>query len=256
MARFWIGTSGWNYKHWRERFYPHTLPSRDWLAFYAERFPTVELNYSYYQQPSAANWRTWRENSPPGFRFAVKAHRFLTHLRRLTDPEEPLKLVLEGAVQLGPTLGPILYQLPPSFKATPEHVRRLTAFVEMLPGEYLHTVEFRDRSWFGDDTVDLLRRHNVAYCSFDRGQLTSPLVATTSFAYMRFHGPGDEPGGNYTQDHLTEWAARLESLSGEVDDIFVYFNNDAFGYALSNAVTLGRLLGVTVERPLLATARR
>jgi uncharacterized protein YecE (DUF72 family) len=253
VARYWIGTSGWNYRHWRERFYPKGLAPRDWLGFYAEHFSTVEINYSHYRQPSAANWKTWRDGTPYGFRFAVKAHRYLTHLRRLKDPESSLKDVLNRATKLGEKLGPILYQLPPQFKSTPDTRDRLQAFLDLLPGNRMHAVEFRDKSWFGEDTLEALRNRGVAFCSFDRRNLTPPLVATAAFAYVRFHGSDDEPGGNYSEKDLAGWARRLEKLAREVDDLFVYFNNDAFGYAPANAAMIAGMLGQrTTPEPAVA----
>jgi len=243
MARFYVGTSGWHYPHWRGVFYPEDLPSREWLSHYAQRFPTVELNASFYRQPKESTWGLWRRTVPEGFRFAVKASRFLTHIRRLAGPEEPLERVLSGARLLGDRLGPLLYQLPPGFHRTPENVSRLEAFLALLPEDLLHAVEFRHRSWFGDETVALLRRHGVAFCSFDMVGLECPLLATARFAYFRFHGSEALYASNYTDEMLHDWAARLDGLGREVDEAYVYFNNDAWGYAVANAHTLAGLLG-------------
>ena len=163
MACFWIGTSGWHYSHWRGDFYPEDLSPRDWLPHYARHFPTVELNASFYRQPKTSTWALWRERTPQGFRFAVKASRFLTHIRRLKDPQEPLERVLSGARLLGYRLGPLLYQLPPGFHRTPDNAARLEAFLPLLPRDVLHAVEFRHTSWFVDETTDLLRRYAVAF---------------------------------------------------------------------------------------------
>ncbi len=243
MARFWIGTSGWHYAHWRGAFYPHQLPARDWLPYYAQRFPTVELNASFYRQPKTSTWQLWRNVAPEGFRFAVKASRFLTHIRRLADPQEPLDRLLSGARLLGDRLGPLLYQLPPGFHRTQENVSRLEAFLPLLPADALHAIEFRHKSWFVDETTELLRRHGVAFCSFDMVGLECPLLATAAFAYLRFHGSEALYASNYTDEMLEGWAARLRELAREVDEMYVYFNNDALGYAIANASTLSRLLG-------------
>ena len=242
MARFWIGTSGWHYPHWRGAFYPQRLATREWLSYYARRFATVELNASFYRQPRTSTWELWRATAPDGFRFAVKASRFLTHIRRLAEPKEPLDRFLAGARLLGDRLGPVLYQLPPGFHRTPENVGRLEAFLPLLPGDVLHAVEFRHASWFVDETADLLRRHGVAFCSFDMVGLECPLLATAAFAYVRFHGSDAPYAGNYTEEMLEAWAARLRALARDVDEVYAYFNNDALGCAIANARTLSKML--------------
>lgn len=242
MADIWVGTSGWNYNHWRGVFYPRGLPQREWLRFYAEHFLTAEINYSHYRQPSEQSWDNWRLSVPRGFRFAVKAHRYLTHLRRLKDPEDSLRRIIEGAERLGPMLGPILYQLPPQFRRTGENIDRLERFLARLPRRHKHAFEFRHNSWFGDDTLDLLRRHRVAFCSYDMPDTDCPLVATAPFAYIRFHGTGPSYSGRYTDKMLDDWAGRIHSLAGGLDDIYIYFNNDIGGHAVDNAKMLARLL--------------
>src|SRR3990172_539913 len=176
MTTVWIGTSGWNYSHWKGRFYPDKLAPSGWLSFYAQRFSTVEVNASFYRQPRAGTWDAWRDTVPPGFLFAVKASRYITHIRRLADAGEPLQRILDGARRLGDRLGPLLYQMPPSFHRTGENVARLEAFLSLLPRDVRHAFEFRHKSWFGEDTVDQLRRHGVAYCCYHRGQTEAPLV--------------------------------------------------------------------------------
>jgi len=253
MTRFWVGTSGWQYKHWRERFYPKEVPQKDWLTYYSRQFPTVEINNSFYMQPSEKSWGRWRELAPEGFRYAVKAHRYLTHRKRLKDCEDSLERVVKSARRLDTHLGPLLFQLPPYFKRSGEHATRLESFLELLPTDLPCTFEFRDKSWFGDDTFEVLRRHRAAFCSYDKPGLDCPLVATAGFAYMRFHGSGAGHRGNYTDRMLEDWAGRLRRLAKEVDDVYVFFNNDAFGHAVANAIKLGGLLGAA--RSTLATAR-
>lgn len=242
MARIWIGTSGWNYNHWRHVFYPPGLPQREWLRFYADHFRTAEINYSHYREPSKDNWDNWRNTAPRGFRFAVKAHRYLTHLRLLKQPEDSLRRVIEGAERLGRALGPILYQFPSRFHRTAENLARLEHFLPLLPRRHKHTLEFRHDSWFGEDTQDLLRGHHVAFCSYDMPDMQCPLVATAPFAYIRFHGTGRLYAGRYPDDMLEDWARRIRSLARGLDDVYIYFNNDAHGYAVENALTLARLL--------------
>src|SRR3954468_20024241 len=169
MARFWVGTSGWQYDDWRGRFYPEKLGKAKWLQYYVQHFPTVELNNSFYRQPSVASWQRWREAAPEGFRFAVKASRFITHIKRLKDPEDSLKRLFEGAERLEEHLGPALYQLPPNFRRNEENVERLERFLPLLPKRRQNVIEFRDRSWFGDETLAALRKHDVGFCIHDMG---------------------------------------------------------------------------------------
>lgn len=249
MARFWIGTSGWHYEHWRGPFYPEELPKSRWLAYYMERFPTVELNNSFYHQPKEKTWDDWREAAPEGFRFAVKANRFITHIKRLKGCEEPLSRFLKGAERLHEHLGPILYQMPPNFLRTGENTARLEEFLTMLPPNRQHVIEFRHGSWFGKETMDLLRRHGIAFCSFDMVGMDCPLTATTSFAYMRFHGSEALYASNYTDQMLAKWARQLRGLAEGLEEIWIYFNNDAYGFAVANARRLAEMLGAPLPGP-------
>ena len=249
MSRFWIGTSGWHYGHWKRCFYPQELPARKWLSFYAQRFPTVELNASFYRQPRASTWDLWRETAPEGFRFAVKANRYITHIKRLDDCADPLERFLAGARRLGDRLGPVLYQMPPSFHRTDENVARLKEFLPLLPKELMHAFEFRHQSWFGEETMEELRRQGVGFCSFDMVGFECPLTATAPYAYVRFHGSEARYASNYTDEMLEGWAARLRDLAAELEDVFVYFNNDAWGFAAANAARLCELLAAAGPQP-------
>lgn len=240
--RFWVGTSGWVYSHWRGPFYPKDLPSGKWLDFYRRHFPTVELNNSFYRLPKEENWRSWRRAVPEGFLFAVKASRYITHVKRLTHSEQPLESFLEGARLLGDALGPVLYQLPPNFHSKPENHDRLAHFLSLLPGDVRHVFEFRHASWYDDDVFSLLRLYNAAFCVFHMFDRETPLVATTDFAYVRFHGSESGYGGSYSDKQLREWAERLRDLPDDVREVYVYFNNDAHGYAVANARALSSLL--------------
>ncbi len=242
MARYWIGTSGWHYGHWVGVFYPEDLPSSQWLSYYARSFPTVELNNPFYRQPRPQAWDLWRRTVPRGFLFAVKANRFITHIKRLKGAKEAVTRFLEGAKRLGPHLGPILFQLPPSFHRTDENMGRLEAFLASLPAGLRYAVEFRHRSWLTEEGLKILRRWEVAFCCFDSPGLKTPLVATASFAYMRFHGAEALYASNYTDEILFSWARRLVDLGRGLEDVFIYFNNDAHGYAVANARTLADAL--------------
>ncbi|HLC29918.1 MAG TPA: DUF72 domain-containing protein [Dehalococcoidia bacterium] len=243
MARFWIGTSGWHYAHWRGVFYPLELATRDWLSYYAQRFPTVELNASFYREPKKQTWQGWRKAVPEGFRFAVKASRFITHVQRLKESAESLHRFLEGARLLEEKLGPVLFQLPPGFHCTEENRQRLEAFLPLLPRDLQHVFEFRHASWFLPTTYDLLRGYNAAFCCFHAVKLDCPLLATADFAYMRFHGPEARYAGDYSGEELRSWALRLRALGEGLGDVHVYFNNDYNAYAIGNARTLAETLG-------------
>jgi uncharacterized protein YecE (DUF72 family) len=181
--RYWVGTSGWSYKHWRGPFYPPGLPTSGWLAHYHAQFATVELNNSFYRLPQEKTFRNWSEAVPKGFRFAVKASRFITHIKRLRDCEEPLETFLGRARLLGEALGPVLYQLPPNFHCKPENMDRLADFLSLLPRDVRHVFEFRHDSWFNNDVFFLLRLHNAGFCAFHMVDWETPLEATTDLAY-------------------------------------------------------------------------
>ncbi len=241
-SRYWIGTSGWVYSHWRGPFYPQDLPAAKWLDYFYRRFTTVELNASFYRLPKEQTWRNWGLKVPAGFRFAVKASRYITHIKRLNDCEEPLETFLDRARLLGDALGPVLYQMPPNFHRTPENSDRLAYFLSLLPYDVRHVFEFRHASWFDAETFALLRIHNVGFCAFHMVDRETPLEATTDFAYLRFHGTAGLYGGSYSDEQLAGWARRLRDLPDDVRDVYVYFNNDTLGHAVANAQTLASLL--------------
>lgn len=238
-ARYHIGTSGWHYDHWRVVFYPTGLSKPRWLGFYADHFATVELNNSFYHLPSEKAFANWHDSSPANFTFAVKVSRFITHIKRLRNAEEPLQNFLARARGLRGKLGPLLYQLPPSMKRNDEV---LEAFLSLLPGELDHVVEFRHESWLSDEVFDILHHHNVGLCVFDMPALTCPLVATADLAYIRFHGSAGLYWSCYSDEELKEWAQRISRLAERVKKVYIYFNNDAEGFAVRNAMTLTRYL--------------
>jgi uncharacterized protein YecE (DUF72 family) len=233
-----IGTSGWVYKHWRGLFYPETLPQREWFNYYAAQFDTVEINNSFYRMPSDINFEGWRKQAPEGFLYAVKASRFLTHLKKLKEPEEPLQTFFEGAARLEQTLGPVLYQLPPRWRV---NLPRFEAFLAALPVGYHHVIEFREPSWLIEEVFGLMERYQVAHCIHDMGALSIPLRVTAPLVYLRFHGAPTYQG-SYTQASLEAWAARICAWRDQSLDVFAYFNNDFWGHALENARTLKSLV--------------
>jgi uncharacterized protein YecE (DUF72 family) len=233
-----IGTSGWVYEHWRGLFYPPELRQADWFGRYARSFDTVEINNSFYRLPSEAAFDAWREQAPPGFLYAVKASRFLTHFKKLKDPEEPLTLFFERAQRLGDRLGPVLYQLPPRWKL---NLPRFEAFLAALPRGYDHVVEFRYPSWTTEPVFAAMARRGVSHCLHDMRGQEVPLAVTATPVYVRFHGARSQ-GGDYPRHELETWAGRIRGWRGQGLDVYVYFNNDWSGFALKNAQTLREML--------------
>jgi uncharacterized protein YecE (DUF72 family) len=239
LNNIYIGTSGWHYDDWRGRFYPEKMPKTKWLEFYARHFNTLELNNSFYRLPSEKAFITWHDSSPPGFIFAVKASRYITHIKRLKDCEEAVEKFILRVSLLKDKLGPVLYQLPASFQRDHD---RLDSFLSILPRGFRHVIEFRHKSWFDEDVYDILRRNNTGFCVFDMPKLTSPLIATSGFAYIRFHGSGGLYSGRYGDEDLAEWAKKIKRLAANVGPVNIYFNNDVRGYAIDNARTLRNYL--------------
>jgi uncharacterized protein YecE (DUF72 family) len=241
MARHWVGTSGWSYANWRGLFYPEKLKRTDWISHYAERFPSVEVNASFYHLPRESVLAGWVERTPPGFVFAVKAWRAMTHRRRLADCGELLATFLGRLEALGPKRGPVLFQLPPKWRADRD---RLAAFLDLLPSGRRYAFEFRDPSWHDDATLALLEARNAAFCPFELGALTAPRVATADFVYVRLHGREARYRGAYDDRALADWAAWLKARMREGRDAYVYFDNtDEADFALANAHRLDGLLG-------------
>jgi len=242
----WIGTSGWQYADWRGRFYPRDVPAARWLEHYALAFPTVELNNSFYRLPSEDAFRGWRRRTPSGFVIAVKASRFITHIRRLREPREPVQLLWSRVRLLDDRLGPVLFQLPPTMKVD---LDRLEGLLAVLPVGMRAALEFRDASWNTPEVARLLDRAGAALVLADRPGARIDPALTGGWSYVRMHqGRPDHPG--YTREKLRRWAARLAELPAE--DTFVYFNNDTGGAAVRDARTLTELLadaGMEVAGP-------
>ena len=238
MARVHVGTSGWHYKHWCGPFYPEKHSPAKMLEFYLAHFDTVEINNSFYKLPSEQTFANWRQATPAGFCFAVKASRFLTHNKKLKDPENALHNFLPRAQALKEKLGPILFQLPPRWRV---NVERLREFLHALPRHHRYAFEFREPSWNTEAVYAELRRCNAAYCIFELDRYTSPLEVTADFAYVRLHGPGGRYQGSYSHSMLRQWAEWIRRWD-TLRDIYVYFDNDQAGYAAQNALQLKRLI--------------
>jgi uncharacterized protein YecE (DUF72 family) len=239
LPRVRIGCSGWQYKHWRGDFYPAELPLSQWFAYYAARFDTVEINNTFYRLPEASTFARWAAQAPPRFLYAVKASRFLTHMKKLKDPDEPVARLFDRMQPLGKHLGPVLYQLPPGWKLDRG---RLEQFLQSLPAGVQHVMEFRDPSWYADDVAALLERYRVARCLHDMHGSATGQERVGPFVYVRFHGPSGTYEGGYPARRLERWAAWLADQRRDGVDVFGYFNNDVGGHAPRDAVTLRHLL--------------
>jgi uncharacterized protein YecE (DUF72 family) len=239
VMRYYIGTSGWHYDHWREQFYPKGLAKSRWLEFYSGRFSTVELNNSFYHLPSEKAFTNWKDSSPSEFVFSVKVSRFITHIKRLKNAAEPLANFLSRARLLDGKLGPLLYQLPQNMKYD---AQALEEFVKILPRDVLHVFEFRHNSWFDDRIFNLLHRYHVGFCIYDMPGFSTPVVTTSHFCYIRFHGSPWLYSSCYSDEELESWAQKIKELGAST--VYAYFNNDAEGFATGNALKLKNLLGV------------
>jgi uncharacterized protein YecE (DUF72 family) len=254
-AEIRVGCSGWQYKHWRGAFYPVELPQARWFDFYRTRFDTVEINNSFYRLPEAETFARWREQAPVRFLYAVKASRFLTHMKKLKEPQDPLERFFERARALRQHLGPVLYQLPPRW---PLNLERLQHFLIALDrqGRLLrsagfkirlrHAIEFREPSWYDERVYALLNRHRVALCLHDMQGSASPRFVVGPFVYVRFHGH-TRYAGRYEDRALDEWADWLAERVLEGIDAFAYFNNDVGAHAPRDAVRLRDRLALRVQ---------
>jgi len=227
-----IGTSGWQYRHWRETFYPRGVAQAKWLEYYAARFATVESNAAFYRLPEASTFAAWAERTPDDFVMAVKASRYLTHILRLNEPEEPVQMLVERAGQLGSKLGPILVQLPPSMRIELDRLKRT---LDAFPPDWRVAVEFRHKSWFTDEVRRALEDRRVALCLADRVGPITPLWRTADWTYLRFHWGRSAPIPCYGRAALASWVSRLDELWQPGEDAYVYFNNDPRACALRDA---------------------
>lgn len=234
-----IGTSGWTYDHWKRAFYPDGLADDERLRYYARHFDTVEINNSFYQLPTAKTLNHWRDSVPGHFRFAVKASRYITHMKKLKDPEKGLRTFLDRAAVLDDRLGPILFQMPPRWHFDEN---RLAAFLSNLNDDFRYAFEFRDRSWINQSTFALLSAHGVAFCIYELDGFLSPKEVTADFVYVRLHGPGGPYQGSYDARVLSGWAGAFSTWSRQGLDVYCYFDNDQAAYAAENAARLRKML--------------
>jgi uncharacterized protein YecE (DUF72 family) len=237
-----IGTSGFIYKHWRGVYYPEKMAQKHWFGHYTRDFDTVELNNTFYRLPPEKTFEHWREVAPAGFLFTFKASRYITHIKRLLEPEQTLAKFLAGVRLTAEHLGPLLFQLPPRWQADPA---RLENFLQALPREMVNVIEFRDASWYVEEIEALLARFGVNFCIHDHGAAPSPPWVTGDAVYLRFHGSAEAgSGGNYSSADLKGKADEIGAWAREGKNVYAYFNNDWGGYAVRNALELKKHLGL------------
>jgi len=234
-----IGTSGWHYKHWIGTFYPLKTSPPKMLAYYQERFDTVELNNSFYHLPKKPALEYWRDSTPAKFLFAAKASRFLTHMKKLKDAEQGLERFFEAIETLEQKLGPILFQLPPNWEIDFD---RLKTFLQLLPRHHRYAFEFRNSTWHVSSIYALLRENNAAYCAFHLAGEHSPIELTADFSYVRLHGPGGKYQGSYSESELERWSDRIREWRKQLKAVYIYFDNDEAGYAAGDALRLKSLV--------------
>lgn len=234
-SALYIGTSGWTYDHWKGVFYPADIKKREWLTFYAERFDTVELNASFYRIPKIKAVEGWRDRTPEKFHFAVKVSRLISHIKRLKECDKEAEWFFSVFKPLEPKIGAYLVQLPPSLTYDPE---RIESFIERYPSDIPLVFEFRNNSWYNDETYTLFRKKNLAFCIHDMHGSATDRIVTSDCAYIRFHGYTARYGGDYPDEILADWAAWIRGMRREVKRMFCYFNNDFQGYAIKNCLRL------------------
>lgn len=234
-----IGTSGWSYDHWDGVFYPQGMRKEERLSHYIKFFKTVEINNTFYHLPTHKAFKGWRESTPRGFIFSLKASRFITHMKKLKGVRGASNIFLKRATILRDRLGPILFQLPPRWKC---NVERLEGFLSLLPPDLLYAFEFRDDSWFEDNVFAVLKGRNSSLCIYHMPDFLSPIKITADFVYIRFHGTGSLYGGKYSRSELIKWSEIIRGFGEKGLDIYAYFNNDAHGYAVENALELKKFL--------------
>jgi uncharacterized protein YecE (DUF72 family) len=237
-----VGTSGWHYRSWHGPFYPADIKIKDFLGYYTGRFDTAEINNCFYRLPTEQAVRSWHDTTPAGFLLAWKASRFITHMKRLKDIEDSIALVFGRMAGLGDKFGPVLFQLPPTFKADAETRERVARCLVLLPKGCRAAFEFRHPSWYEESAFALLRDHDAALCISDHADAPAPWIATAGFVYVRAHGTNGRYAGSYRQDTLRGWSSRIADWQRGGKDVYVYFDNDIKSAAPGDARTLLRLL--------------
>ncbi len=251
MSKLYVGTSGWIYSDWEGIFYPKDLPSKDKLKYFSKHFKTTEINYAFYHLPRPSTYQNWYKQTPEDFLFTVKASRFITHIKRLSGVKDAWEQFLENALNLKEKLGPILFQFPPSFRATNENFERLEIFLKDITKNLRqikataiilrYALEFRRESWCNEKIYQLLKKYNVAWVIADSPSYSKAEEVTADFVYIRLHGSKVLFTSKYTKKELSSLATKIKKWLKQGKDVYCYFNNDAYGYAIENAKELLRL---------------
>ncbi|MEA1965605.1 MAG: DUF72 domain-containing protein [Candidatus Aerophobetes bacterium] len=240
MPQVIIGTSGWWYEHWEERFYPKGMEKKEWFSYYAKSFDTVEINSSFYRLPFENVVKGWAKKAPKNFKFTLKMWRRITHYKRLKDVENDLEIFFARISPLYKNIGAILYQLPPSLK---KDNSLLENFLKLLPEELDQAIEFRNKSWLTPETLSLLEKENIAYCIISMPKFPESIHLTSNISYIRFHGKETLYGSSYSEEELKKWAEKIRVFFNQgVERAYVYFNNDYNAYAVFNALKLKELI--------------
>ncbi len=235
-----IGTSGWTYPHWKELFFPANWPKTKWLEYYAKHFDTVELNASFYRLPNLKTFENWNARTPGHFLWAVKASKYITHTKRLKEPDEPLKRFYAASSGLKEKLGPILFQLPPNLSFDEKVFQ---GFCQLLNPTQQYTLEVRHSSWINEQAFSILRAYNIAFCIADTaGRYPFHEIITADFVYIRLHGSQKLYASDYSENELEIWAQKIKAWG---KDTYIYFDNDFGGYAVKNARRLKEILGLS-----------
>jgi uncharacterized protein YecE (DUF72 family) len=242
-SKLYIGTSGYSHDDWKGMFYPPQVRAKDYLPFYARHFNCVELNVTFYRLIPPETFLAWHNETPPDFRFVVKGSRYITHIHRLVDFEEPLERYFKNAKPLAEKLLGVLWQFPPSFTRDEKDMERFTRFVhELTKHECFHSFEFRHPSWFCDQTYDLLRKNNMNLCLAHSAEFTSAPAQTSDFVYLRFHGPKKLYESEYSEEEMEAWAGKTVEWLQHSKFVCAFFNNDYHGFAINNAQQLKKIL--------------
>ncbi len=233
--KIYIGTSGWDYNHWKKDFYTKEMDKKDWFSHYSKNFNSVEINNTFYNMPEESSVLHWKENAPRNFTYAVKASRYITHMKKLKDPKEPVNNFLSVIRKLDEKLGIILFQLPHHWKFNKE---RLERFLHQLPNDFEYAFEFREKSWWNDNTYELLNKHNAAFCIYHMPDEEAPREITSDTIYIRLHGTRKKYSGSYSLQQLTGWKRWITNRLDKVNSVYVFFNNDEKAIAPQNALKL------------------
>ncbi len=241
MGRVFIGTSGFFYNHWQEIFYPDNIAKADWLSYYSRYFDTVEIDSSFYRTPLSSTYENWFKKTPEDFTFSLKGSRFITHIKRLVDIGEPLKIFFSSTNMLSSKFKVVLWQFGSGFKLNLERLEKFLVILDKEYGNVRHSFEFRHDSWFSQDIYDLLKKYKASLVVADSPSFPTVKEIISDFIYIRFHGSGSLYGSNYKDEELKKWAKEIKGIARKGIDAYCYFNNDIEGFAIKNALTLKKL---------------